>query len=106
MSLPYVAYQILPEGGLEIFRSNTIRVVFGRSECNWKIAEGNVEEVLCHDIRQGDGQGSGSHLKLDRYIELYGEDSGYRKRDHEIPGILFSIRQSDVARKEAIAHTL
>ena len=48
----------------------------------------------------------GSHLELDRYIELYGEYSGYSKRDHEISGVLFSIHQSDVARKEAIAHTL
>ena len=48
----------------------------------------------------------GSHLELDSYIELYGEYSGYSKRDHEISGILFSIHQSDVARKEAIAHTL
>lgn len=48
----------------------------------------------------------GSHLELDSYIELYGEYSGYSKRDHEISGILFSIHQSDIARKEAIAHTL
>ena len=48
----------------------------------------------------------GSHLELERYIELYGEYSGYSERDHEISGILFSIHQSDIARKEAIAHTL
>ncbi len=51
---PYVGVQILPEGGLEIFRSNPIRIVFRCSECNWKIAEGNVEEVLNYDIRHGE----------------------------------------------------
>lgn len=98
--------RILPEGFLKIFRSDPIRVVFRCPECNWKIAEGDVEEVLHHDISYGEGQRGGSHLELVGYIKLYGEYSGYGKRDHEIPGILFSICQSDVARKETISHTL
>jgi hypothetical protein len=63
--IEHFEHQILPERGLEILRGDPIRIVWRRSECNRKVAEGNIKKVLEHTINlESGGAKRCSHLKL------------------------------------------
>jgi hypothetical protein len=104
-------YYILPESDFEILCSYPIRIVRRRSECYRKIAESDVKKVLERDVNPreeepGEVTGGDTHLELGGDVEFYGKYSCYGECKHEIPGILFPIHQSDVARKKSITHAL
>lgn len=56
-SIHHVRCQILPKCVFEILCCNPIRIIWRWPECNRKIAEYNVEEILEHIVNLSRGPG-------------------------------------------------
>ena len=84
-------HTILPESLLQIFRRNTIWIVWRWPERDWKVTERDVEKVLQAYQSLTNDQTTETHLYMTADIKLDKEYPCNSECEHKISRIFFSV---------------